>query len=396
MGLLFPGVESAAAADGGIIAKLNYPQVGLLIVAWFVADLITPVIIGICRKLGIVDKPQGHKQHEKPTPLLGGVCIFIGFSVAIFSILRFTSLEANQALFAVMLGGLIVLLVGIIDDLRPIWAVAKLAVILLVTLLLSHFSVMINLTSIPAVNIALTLLWIVGVTSAINSLDNMDGAAPGICAIAAFWTFYIAWYWQPFGQPGVTFLAIALLGASLGFLRYNFPPARIFLGDNGSLLMGFLLASLMVLTGWARGDPLKAVIVPCAILAVPLYDITLSTILRIKNGVVRNPIQAIVYCGRDHITHRLVALGLSKREAVMTLYLFAMMSGAIAAIVWKPEVPPRVYLPVTFVAFAILVALGVLLDRADVYGRQDREESPRPSPDPDRSPLPAHPPAPTP
>jgi len=160
------------------------------------------------------------------------------------------------------------------------------------------------------------------------------------------------------------------MGACLGFLRYNWKPARIFLGDNGSLLLGFLLAALTVQCGWSRGDRIKAIIVPCAILCVPLYDITLSTILRIVRGVVKNPIEAIVYCGRDHLSHRLVALGLSKREAVLVLYLFGMISGTVAVIVVRPEVKPSTYWPITAVGVLALAALGVILDRAKVYPHQ--------------------------
>jgi UDP-GlcNAc:undecaprenyl-phosphate GlcNAc-1-phosphate transferase len=163
------------------------------------------------------------------------------------------------------------------------------------------------------------------------------------------------------------------VGACLGFLRYNWTPAKVFLGDNGSLLLGFLLAALTVQCGWSRGDRLKAIIVPCAILCVPLYDITLSTILRIRRGVVKNPIQAIVYCGRDHLSHRLVALGLSKREAVLVLYLFGMISGTIAVIVVRPEVDISVYGPVTLGCLAALIALGAVLDRAKVYPSQQEQ-----------------------
>jgi len=207
-------------------------------------------------------------------------------------------------------------------------------------------------------------------------MDNMDGAAGGTAAIASFWTFYVAWYTGAWGQPHVSFVAIALMGACLGFLRYNWTPAKIFLGDNGSLLLGFLLASLTVQCGWSRGDRIKAIIVPCAILCVPLYDITLSTILRIVRGVVKNPVEAIVYCGRDHLTHRLVALGLSKREAVLALYLFGMISGTIAVIVVRPEVKASVYLPITAVGLLGLIAFGVLLDRAKVYPHQQAQPQP--------------------
>ena len=214
-----------------------------------------------------------------------------------------------------------------------------------------------------------------------NSMDNMDGAAGGVAAIAAFWIFYVAWYSLPLGQPHATYVAVALVGACLGFLRYNFfSPARIFLGDNGSLVLGFLLAALTVQTGWSRSDPFKAVIVPCAILCVPLYDITLSTLLRIRQGVVRGPIEAIVYCGRDHLSHRLVALGLSKREAVLLLYLFGMVSGTVGIIVLRPEVTRAVYLPMAAAGLVVLVLLGAWLDRAKVYPHQ----SPAPAAGPER------------
>jgi len=128
--------------------------------------------------------------------------------------------------------------------------------------------------------------------------------------------------------------------------------------------------------GWSRGDRIKAIIVPCAILCVPLYDITLSTILRIVRGVVKNPVEAIVYCGRDHLSHRLVALGLSKREAVLVLYLFGMISGTIAVIVVRPEVKASVYLPITGVGLLGLIAFGVVLDRAKVYPHQQSQPQP--------------------
>jgi len=354
----------------------------MLILAWFVADLATPLVIRLSRRLGALDRPHGHKIHTDPTPILGGTAVYLAFAVALFSILRFANYSDHTDIFAIVLGGFVVLVLGLVDSFRPVWAVAKLGVLLLVTLLLARFNVRISLTGIPAADLALTLLWISGVSSAMNSLDNMDGAATGVAAVAAFWTFYVAWYFEPYGQPRVSYVAIALLGACLGFLRYNFKPASIFLGDSGSLLLGFLLASLTVYAGWAREDKFKAVIVPCAILCVPLYDITLATVLRIKHRVVRGPIQAIVYCGRDHLSHRLVALGLSQREAVLLLCLFGMISGTIGVIVARPDVRPATYLPVTIVSLAVLGALGWILDRAKVYPHQQTAPAPAPGAQP--------------
>ena len=363
-----------------MIAQLNYPQVWMFILAWFLADLGVPLIIRLSHRVGALDRPHTYKTHQEPVALLGGVGIYLAFTATLFTVLRFPQPEQFMDIFAIVAGGFLVLMLGVIDGFKPIWAVAKLGVLLGVTLLLSRFGVRINLTGIWGLDLGLTLMWIAGVSSAMNSMDNMDGAAGGTAAIAAFWTFYVSWYTAPWGQPHVSYVAIVLMGACLGFLRYNWSPAKIFLGDNGSLLLGFLLAALTVQCGWSRGDRLKAVIVPCAILCVPLYDITLSTILRIVRGVVKNPIEAIVYCGRDHLSHRLVALGLTKREAVLVLYLFGMISGTIAVIVVRPEVKPPTYIPITLVSILALVLFGVILDRAKVYPQQQAQpasETPR-------------------
>ncbi len=368
-------------------AKLNYPQFWMLVLAWLVADLATPLVIRFCRCIGAVDRPHTYKIHKEPMPLLGGSALFLAFAVAIFSILRFTTFEDNLPVFGIVLAALLVTALGTLDSFRPIWAVAKLGLLLVVTMVLSQFGVRISLTGIWGVDLALTLLWISGVSSAMNSMDNMDGAATGTAAVASFWTFYVAWYSEPLGQAPVSYVAVSLLGACLGFLRYNFKPASIFLGDGGSLLLGFLLAALTVQCGWARDDKLKAVIVPCAILCVPLYDITLSTLLRIKQGVVKGPIEAIVYCGRDHLSHRLVALGLSQREAVMLLYLLGMLSGTVAIIVARPEVTRGFYIPVTVVSLLALGVLGLLLDRAKVYPHQPAAAPAPPDPVAEASPA---------
>ncbi len=354
--------------------NLVHPQVGLFIFAWFLADIMTPVIIRFALRIGAVDVPHSYKIHKDPIPFLGGVAIYLAFSLALFSILRFTSFEPYKHIFAIVLGGFFVLIIGLIDDFRPISAVVKLIILIFSTILLSNFGINVNLTGIYWIDIALTVLWIAGVTSALNSLDNMDGAACGVGAVACFWTFVIAWYTPPYGQRDVTFVAVTILGACIGFTRYNFKPARIFLGDNGSLLLGFLLAILMTLTGWSSAEVAKAIIIPCCVMAVPLYDITLSTILRIKNGVVKNLYQAIVYCGRDHLTHRFVALGLSQREAVLMLYLFGTISGAIGAIIHIQTVGPVLYMPIIALSLIALVVLGVILNRAKVYPEKSGEQ----------------------
>lgn len=347
--------------------NLVHPQIGMFIFAWFLADILAPLIIKAALRIGAVDTPHSYKIHKDPVPFLGGLVIYIAFSLSLFSILRFTSFEAYKHIFALVWGGFFVLVAGLVDDFRPISAVIKLFMLFIATAVVSTYGVMINISGTWSIDLFLTVVWIAGVTSALNSLDNMDGACGGVSAIACFWIFYIAWYTPPFGQRDVTFVAVSLLGACLGFVRYNFKPARMFLGDNGSLLLGYLLASLMALTGWARNDITKAIIIPCCVMAVPLYDITLSTILRLKNGVVRGIKDAIVYCGQDHLAHRFIALGLSQREAVMMLYLFGTISGGIGAFIHFDWVVPVIYIPLVAVSIISLVILGIILDKAKVY-----------------------------
>lgn len=365
-----------------MIETLNQPHVGMFVFAWFLADLLVPILIGIALRVGAVDRPHTYKTHEQPVAFLGGVGIFIAFTVAIFSILRFESFAGNRPLFGIVFGAAFVLVLGLIDDIRPIWAVAKLVVLFLATWLLARFGVAATIfdASFAWANTLLTLFWIAGVTSAMNSLDNMDGAAGGVTVVAALTTFVIAWenhsaispgpegnYWRQV-QRWVSFASIAHAGATLGFLRYNFiAPARIYLGNNGAFLTGFLLASITVLGSWSQADPVKSIILPCVVLVVPLYDITLSTILRVKNGVVKGVVEAITYCGRDHITHRLAALGLGKRGAVLFLYLFGAVAGGVAIYISNPNVQRSHYLPVTALGILVLVVLGVILDRAKVY-----------------------------
>lgn len=356
----------------------NYPRIGILIVAWLAADLLTPILILIAHKIGAVDRPHSYKIHKEPIPFLGGIAIYLAFSIAIFSTLRFSSIHENQQLFAMIGGSFFVVILGCLDDFRPISAVIKLILLMAMTFLLAQFDISIRMTGNDYIDFTLTLFWIAGVSSAMNSLDNMDGASVGISAIAVFFTFYVAWYSESV-QMGLSYFCLSLFGACLGFLRYNFKPARIFLGDNGSLLLGFLLAAMTVLAGWSKEDRLKAFIIPCAIMVVPLYDITLSTFLRYKNGVVKSIHGAIVYCGKDHLSHRLVAMGLSQREAVMVMYLFGILGGGIAIFIARSEIHRGIYIPVTVAALTILIGVGVILDRAKVYPELNHEQKDNPS-----------------
>jgi UDP-GlcNAc:undecaprenyl-phosphate GlcNAc-1-phosphate transferase len=348
-----------------MISKLTYPHVWVLLSSILIADWAVALLIPFAHRIGAVDRPHSYKIHREPVPFLGGVGLFAGFAIALFTILTFPSFDENLPIAGILLGSVVIMTVGCLDDFRHIAATVKLAILFGVTVLLQKFDVTLSLTGWPAIDVTLTLFWIAGVSSAMNSIDNMDGAALGISAIASFFAFLIAWYSF---QTRFSFLSIALCGACVGALRHNFKPARTFIGNGGSLLLGFLLSATMVHGGWSADDPWKAILLPCVILVVPLYDITLSTVLRCRSGVVRTLREAIVYCGKDHLSHRLVALGLSEREAVLTLYLFGIAGGIIGYSLAPAEVGPAIYWPVVAAGIVVLGGVGVLLDHADVYG----------------------------
>ena len=355
---------------------LNYPHLWILLAAWFTTLVQLPLLIRLAHRIGAVDRPRGYKGHAIPTPFLGGVAIFIAFTVAILTTLRLPDLRPFHSLmdfvvrgelhrlFGIVIGAFFILLLGLLDDFRPINAFVKLLVLLFIALFLHRIGLSVTLFP-PAwdgVNVAISVLWMAGVTSAMNSLDHMDGNCAGAAAVSAFFCFAYAWdRLNP--QPWLSYASVAVLGGCLGFLQFNFKPAQIFLGNSGAFLLGFLLAALTLLGGWgSREEPLKAVLVPMLLVGVPLYDITLATLLRYKNRVVGNLYEAIVYCGRDHLSHRLVALGLSERAAVIFQYVLGCLFGMIAlSAKWMPM---QAFLYGVGLLGAFLVGLAMVLDRA--------------------------------
>jgi UDP-GlcNAc:undecaprenyl-phosphate GlcNAc-1-phosphate transferase len=205
-------------------------------------------------------------------------------------------------------------------------------------------------------NLAATILWVIAICNAMNLLDNMDGLSAGVAAIAcAFFTLLALMH----GQIWVSIVAAVLLGATVGFLRFNWNPATIFMGDAGSLLLGFLLAVLALKLRFPHVDPRRTWVIPILVLAIPIFDTTVVTLSRLRRGI------PITSGGRDHVSHRLVRLGLSVREAVSTIYLAAIVCGvaAVSAVV-LPSVE-YVYGVVAVLAIAGLIAL-FLLERVDL------------------------------
>ncbi len=295
-----------------------------VLVVFLVALAVTAVSIpGIRRlaiSLGFVDAPAQRKLHSTPIPLMGGVAIYLG---AILAVTLFSSRVAGS-ITGVLIALSIVALVGLVDDRIGLPAWAKLGGQFISFLVLLYFGIHVRLPIPDIANYMITFIWLAGISNAINFLDNMDGLSAGISAVAASFMLLLAVSNE---QILVSALSAALLGSCLGFLRYNFKPAQIFMGDAGSLFLGYSLAILGLQLRFPGQPNIITWMVPVLILGLPIFDTTLVVFSRIRRGVSPNT------AGKDHTSHRLVARGFGQREAVLFLYLMGGVFGLVALFV---------------------------------------------------------------
>jgi UDP-GlcNAc:undecaprenyl-phosphate GlcNAc-1-phosphate transferase len=277
----------------------------------------------IAAKLKILDHPDERKIHKKPIPLLGGLAIFVAYVGTIVFNFNF-----SRELKGVVIGGSIILIIGLIDDIKHIPATWKLiSQVLASSILILHG---VKLSFLPSTwwgnagEVLLTVIWVVGITNAVNFFDGMDGLATGLTIIGSLSFFIVA---EITGQSYLGFLTIALAGSCLGFLKFNFKPASIFLGDAGSTFLGFTLAGIAVMGNWAEKNPKVALSLPIIILSVLIFDMIYITIARVWDGRVRSFKGWVEYTGKDHLHHRLVALGFNETQTVLLIYLIAACLG---------------------------------------------------------------------
>lgn len=285
----------------------------------------TPVMQRVAVRLGVVDRPSARKIHATPIPLLGGVAIYAG---VLLSLLFWGERRFIVEAAAVLVGGTWIVLWGAWDDRSNLNAYAKLVAQIAAAVMLIIAGIQVQLPFLPAWgDLAVTLLWIVGITNAFNLLDNMDGLASGVAAVAAAYFLLLA---ALSGQYLVGAMAAATLGACIGFLRYNFrlSNASIFMGDAGSLFLGFVLAVVGIKLRFPTNVPWVTWMVPPLVLIVPIFDTTLVFVSRLRRG--KNPLTTP---GKDHLSHRLVRMGWTRREAVLLLYLFGCVGGGLAIFV---------------------------------------------------------------
>ncbi len=291
----------------------------ILVCAFLVAAGLTPLLRSTAFRLGWVAKPAPRKIHLRTMPLLGGVAIYVAFIAAL---LLFGDRFYVRQGVGILLGATLCSFLGLWDDRSGLPAWAKLLGQLLAALPLILTGVQVQLFPFEVLNVAITLLWVVGITNAMNLLDNMDGLSGGVGAVAAAFFLLLA---AGSGQYLVGALAAALLGACIGFLVYNVNPASIFMGDTGSLFLGFMLAAVGIKLRFPDNVTFVTWMVPLIVLGLPMLDTALVTISRLRRGL--NPLTA---AGKDHISHRLVKLGYTQREAVLILYLAGCTLGVIA------------------------------------------------------------------
>ena len=286
----------------------------------------TPVARKLAVVPGVVDQPGARKLHARSMPLLGGVAIY---AACVLAVLVFGDREFVPQLVGILAGATLVSFLGIWDDRSGVRPLLKLGGQVIAAGIVVYSGIEIESLRNPVLNVIVTLIWIVGITNSMNLLDNMDGLSGGIAAVAAGFFFLLA---SGSGQFLVATLSVAMLGACLGFLRYNFNPATIFMGDTGSLFLGFVLSVIGIKLRFGNLD-LITWMVPVLVLGVPIFDTTLVVISRLRRGL--NPLSTP---GKDHASHRLVALGWTQREAVMLLYLACGALGMAATFIARASV----------------------------------------------------------
>lgn len=298
------------------------------IVASFITVLIiTPFIIKFAIKVGATDKPNNRKVHQKVMPRLGGLAIFIGCIAGYFA----GGLYSEQ-MTGILIGAFLIIGLGVLDDILELSALVKLTGQILAASTVVATGLTIDFISVPFLveryelgiwAIPVSVIWIVAITNAINLIDGLDGLAAGISVIGIATIAFMA---GAAGKPLILTLALILIGSTIGFLFYNFHPAKIFMGDTGALFLGYSIAILSLL-GLYKSVTLFSFIVPVIILGVPIFDTSYAIIRRIIN---KKPISAP---DKSHLHHRFLAIGLSHRNTVLSIYFLGILFSLSAVLV---------------------------------------------------------------
>lgn len=334
------------------------------LIALGVAYLVTPSVQRLAVRWGAVDKPEARKVHTGIIPRLGGLAIYAGFIAAVLA-----SVHLTWELLGILVGGTAILLLGVADDIYQISAKTKLIGQIAAASVLLLFDIRIDWVTNPFGNmiyldmlaIPITLIWVVSLTNTLNLIDGLDGLAAGVSVIAAVTIFLMAVelnFWL------VAVLTAALAGSALGFLYFNFSPAKIFMGDTGSMFLGYMLAAVS-LVGTVKSAATIALIVPMVALGLPILDTACAIIRRFNNG------QPIFKPDRGHLHHRLLDMGLTQKQVVLILYLVTILLGVSAIVMTEVRFGQAALIVLVLLAAAFVAArkTGVLKSAGSVKGR---------------------------
>lgn len=321
--------------------------------------IITPFVIRISAKVGAIDYPDARRIHLAPTSRWGGIAVSTGVAVA----LLLTSIHYMPNLRALLTGAYLILVVGLLDDIKRINVFIKLLVQLAACVILIADGICVTFP--PAAwwggaqfQWILMVLWIVGITNAMNFLDGMDGLLSGLVMGMSAIYFVLALL---LGSNMLAYCSLAVFGAAFAFLGFNIKPARIFLGDGGSTFFGFFLAALSVQGGWADNSPLVSFFIPIFVLSVPIYDMVFTTFTRIATRKVTSFHSWLEYTGKDHIHHRFEALGLTRGQVVMAICFLNLGVGLGAITLFEARTSGGIALLAQIICIYLVIALLELL-----------------------------------
>ncbi len=328
------------------------------VVAAIISFFMTPIAKKAAIKIGAIDIPKDERRvHNKPMPLLGGLAIYISTIVA-----TLLFLPLNKDLLSIIIGGTIIVISGVIDDIKGISPRVKLLFQIVASIILIIGDVKIDFISNPfskenkllylkGFSIPLTIIWVVGITNAFNLIDGLDGLTAGIASISSLSLLFVA---VQFCYNEVMIISSILAGSCLGFLPYNFNPAKIFMGDTGSLFLGFIIAAISI-EGVMKSTAAIAVILPIIVLGIPIFDTTFAIFRRLLNG------KSIMEADKGHLHHQLLEKGYTQKQTVLIFYLISGIFGFLAVIVAISNSKQVEFAAMIIIIIAILFAsrLGI-------------------------------------
>jgi len=338
-----------------------------LVAAFVISFVSTPVVKSFAQRVGAMDVPgEARRVHDHPIPRMGGLAIFLGF---LLSVILFAQID--RPIRGILIGAVVIVATGAVDDLISLRAVVKLALQFLAAVIAVAHGVVIDVVMNPNVfagaehislgilGVPITLLWIVAVTNAVNLIDGLDGLAVGVSMIASVTMLAVA---VVVAEPNVAVILACLAGACIGFMPYNLNPAKIFMGDTGALLLGYVLSTMSVV-GMFKFYAIVSFLVPVLALAVPILDISFAFTRRILRG--QNPMTP----DRGHFHHRLLDMGMSQKQAVSILYTISIILGVSAVVLATTG-----ELKILFLAAAFCLAAVWGLHIAEKYRQHHREQ----------------------